>query len=64
MNSKQAYKRTGFFAIILVALGIVINTILNESLGSLGTVFIAVGALLLISAFAKKKKADKDSQKE
>ncbi len=60
----EAYKKTGFFAIILVALGIVINTTLNESLGSLGTIFIAVGGLLLISAFAKKKKADKDSQEE
>lgn len=55
------YKKTGYFAIVIIALGIVINTTLNESLGSLGTVFIAVGGLLLISAFAKKKKIDKDS---
>ncbi len=55
------YRKTGYFAIVIVAFGIVINTTLNESLGSLGTVFIAVGGLLLISAFAKKKKADKDN---
>lgn len=58
------YKKTGYFAIVIIAFGIVINTTLNESLGSLGIVFIAVGGLLLISALAKKKKINKDSKKD
>lgn len=42
-----------------IALGALFNTVLKESVDSLGTVFIALGGLFLIISFAKKKECHK-----
>ena len=49
------YKKIFFIGIIIISLGIVLSTTLNEILGSLGIVFIAIGGLLFIVAMKKKK---------
>ncbi|NNF33662.1 MAG: hypothetical protein HKN68_06120 [Saprospiraceae bacterium] len=52
----KSYERIMYIAIIVIAFGIIFNTTLSESMGSLGTVFIAIGGLLFISAMSRKKK--------
>lgn len=59
----ESYKRFIFIGIIIIALGITFSTTLKESIGSLGTVFIAVGALFFIIGMSKKPK-DHDRKKE
>lgn len=54
----EGYKRTLFIGIVVIALGVVISTTLSESVGSLGTVFIAIGGLLFISGMSRMKKRD------
>lgn len=57
MNNKlEPYKRFIFIGIIIIALGVTFSTTLKESVGSLGTVFIAVGALFFIIGMSKKPK--------
>jgi len=51
----EGYKRLGFMSIIVVALGGVFSTTMGEQLGSLGTVFIAIGGLLLIASMNQKR---------
>jgi len=43
----EPYKRFIFIGIIMVALGVTFSITLKETVGSLGTVFIAVGGLFL-----------------
>ena len=62
---RPKYKRLIFLSIILIALGVSFNTTLD--IGSLGTVFIAVGGLFLIAGMARKRTEDekiKNQQKE
>lgn len=49
------YKKILFIGIIIISLGIIISTTLNETLGPAGIVFIAIGGLLFIIAMKKKK---------
>lgn len=53
---RASYKRFIFIGIIILTLGITLNTTLKDSLNSLGTVFIAVGGLFLIIGMRKKMK--------
>jgi hypothetical protein len=55
-NKLEPYKRFVFIGIIAIALGVTFSTTLKESVGSLGTVFIAVGGLFLIIGMSKKRK--------
>lgn len=57
-NKPEAYKRFIFIGIIVIALGVTFSTTLKESVGSLGTVFIAVGGLLFIIGMSMKRKED------
>jgi len=50
------YKRLFFISIILIALGVAFSNTLG--VGSLGTVFIAVGGLFFIAAMARKRKEE------
>ena len=52
MDSKKAF----FTAIILIALGISFNTSLRDSMGGIGTVFIALGGFFFIVAMSRRKK--------
>ena len=54
-NDLKDYKKIWFIGIIIISLGIIISTTLNETLGSLGIVFIAIGGFLFIVAMKKKK---------
>ena len=49
------YKKFWYIGIIIISLGITMSTTLNETLGSLGIVFIAIGGFLFIVALKKKK---------
>lgn len=54
--NKTGYKRYFFIGLILISLGATFSTTLRDRIGSLGTVFIAVGGLFFIISMAKKKK--------
>jgi len=48
-----------YYGIILIALGIVYNTTMENVSGTIGTVFIGIGALFFISGMADMKKEGK-----
>ena len=50
------YRRIFFLGIILIALGVTLSTTLE--IGSLGTVFIALGGLFFIAGMARKRKEE------
>lgn len=58
MAKLEGYRRPIYFGIILIALGIVMNTTLDNSLG---TVLIAVGGLFFIIGMSRKKKSEKNT---
>ena len=64
----NGYRRPLFIGIIIIALGVTFSTSLKDELGSLGTVFIAVGGLFLIVGMRMKKteeeKKDKETRKD
>ena len=51
----ENYRRYFFMGIIIIALGITFSTTMKDSMGSLGTVLIAVGGLFFIIAMSKKR---------
>ncbi len=55
------YRRLFFISIIMIAMGINLNTTWKGEFGTLGTVLIAVGGLFFIMAMGKKKEESKDS---
>ena len=59
---KLHYKKTFFISLIFIVLGVLFNTVLKESVDSLGTVFIALGGLFLIISFAKKRKSEENNK--
>lgn len=58
MKNLERYKKIIFVGVILIALGINFSTILSDSVGSLGTVFIAIGGLFFIIGMKEKKDTD------
>jgi len=54
----EKYKRYIFVGIIIIALGVTFSTTMKDSLGSLGTVFIAIGGLFFIIGMSMKKKGE------
>jgi len=56
------YKRIIFVGIIVIALGVTFSTTLKENVGSLGTVFIAIGGFLFIVGMARKRKEDAEAK--
>ncbi len=61
-NKLQGYERIIYTGIIVIALGVVFSTTLEEESGSLGTVFIAIGGLLFIAGMARKRKEDRETK--
>lgn len=57
----ENYRRYIFLGIIIISLGITFNTTLKDTLGSLGTVFIAVGGLFFIIGMSKKRTDDEQN---
>lgn len=59
MKSNNLTFRAFIFAgIIIIALGIILNTSESEASGSMGPVLTAVGTLFLIIGMSKKRKTD------
>ena len=59
---KLHYKKIFYISLIFIALGVIFNTVLKESVDSLGTVFIALGGLFLIISFGKKRKSEENNK--
>lgn len=55
----NGYRRTIFYVIVLIALGVIFSTILKDVNSAIGTVFIAIGGLFFIIGMNKKGKEDK-----
>jgi len=62
-NQLENYRKYIFIGIIIIAFGITFSTTLKDTLGSLGTVFIGVGALFFIIGMSKKRKSDEKNNK-
>lgn len=52
------YRGFIYLGMVFIALGIVIKTSMSDSLGSFGTVMLAVGGLSFIIGMARKKQSD------
>lgn len=59
----ETYRRHRFLGIILIALGVIFSTTM-ASVGSVGTVFIAMGGLFFIIGMSKKRNEVKDAGKQ
>ncbi len=55
---KLNYKWIFFVSLILIALGVTFSTTLKNDIGSIGTVFIAVGGLFFIASMARKRREE------
>jgi len=51
----KGHKQYMYLSAILIALGITFTTIINDTVGAIGIVFIAIGGLLFIIGIRKKK---------
>jgi len=60
----ESYRRFIFIGIIVISLGITFSTTLEDTVGSLGTVFIAVGGLFFIIGMSKKQKEEQQAKEE
>lgn len=64
MNKKlEPYRKFIFIGIIIISLGITFSTAMKDTVGSLGTVFIATGGLFFIIGMSKKRKQDEQKDK-
>ena len=59
----EEYERYIFIAIIIIALGITFTTTAKDTIGAIGTVFIAIGGLLFIIGMNKKRKLENSKLK-
>ena len=56
MEKLEGHKRYLFISATIIALGITFTTILKDTVGAIGIVFIATGGLLFIIGMRKKQK--------
>ena len=54
----ESYRKFIFIGITIIAIGVTLSTTLKDTVGSLGTVFIAIGGLLFIVGMSKKRKEE------
>ncbi len=59
----EEYRKYIFLGIIIIALGITFSNTMKDTVGSLETVFIAVGGLFFIIGMHKKRKEDESKTK-
>ena len=52
------YRKYIYIAIVIISLGIIFSTTLADTVGSLGTVLIAVGSLFFIVGMNKKRQEE------
>ena len=58
----EKYKRCIFMGIVIIALGIYFTTTIKDSVGSLGTVFTAIGGLFFIIGMSLKRKNEEKNE--
>jgi predicted membrane channel-forming protein YqfA (hemolysin III family) len=63
MEKLKGHKRSLFLSAVMVALGITFTTIMKDTLGLVGIVFIAVGGFFFIVGMSKKRKEDEENNK-
>ena len=63
MEKLEGHKRYLFISATIIALGITFTTILKDTVGAIGIVFIAIGGLLFIIGMRKKQEEDKKKNK-
>lgn len=51
----EASKRFLFAGIIIIAMGVTFSTTMKDTVGTFGTILIAIGGLLFIIAMSKKR---------
>ena len=59
-TKKERYRKFVFLGIIFIALGVTFSTTMKDRVGSLGSIFIAVGGLFFVIGMSMKRK-DNDS---
>ena len=59
----EKYRKYIFIGIIIISLGILFSTTLKDSIGSLGTVFVAVGGLFFVIGMNMKRKENERKSK-
>lgn len=59
---KINFKRAIFLSIILISLGVIMNTLIKDGVTAVGTVFIAVGGLFFIIGISAKRKSEENAQ--
>ena len=60
-TKKERYRKFVFLGIIFIALGVTFSTTMKDRVGSLGSIFIAVGGLFFVIGMSMKRK-DNDSK--
>ncbi|MEN8186270.1 MAG: hypothetical protein ABFR05_03970 [Bacteroidota bacterium] len=58
MEKFKGHKQYLFLSAVIIALGITFTTTMNDTVGSIGIVFIAIGGLLFIIGMNLKKKEE------
>ena len=58
LSGSERYKRAILLGIILIALGVTFSTTMADSVGSIGTVFIALGGLFFIIGMSRKRQQE------
>lgn len=64
MEKLKGHKQYMYLSAILIALGITFTTIMKDTVGTIGIVFIAIGGLLFIIGMRKKKKMNRKTNNE
>jgi hypothetical protein len=57
-------KKYIFFGLIVISLGVIYNTTLTDTMGSIGMVFMALGGLFFIVGMRKRKQELQDKQED
>jgi Sec-independent protein secretion pathway component TatC len=63
MEKIEGYRRYLYISANIIAIGITLTTLLKDTVGSIGVVFIAIGGLFFIIGMRKKQKEDEQKKK-
>ena len=57
-------KKYIYFGLIVISLGVIYNTTLTDTMGSIGMVFMALGILFFIVGMRKRKQEQEDNPED
>jgi Sec-independent protein secretion pathway component TatC len=63
MEKIEGYRRYLYISATIIAIGITFTTLLKDTVGSIGVVFVAIGGLFFIIGMRKKQKEDEQKKK-